>query len=257
MDRSVRSQIAAEFLSSVERTIDRIGAAESQRAPFHEALLPPIGRAWSRFERSFSTSLGQGTIERLSRLAAIAGGAADVELQRETACHIDTKVAEAVENHIESLRANTLRRDPDWTADLAAALSAPRSGRTKEIRVISDLWFMRGGVDHFVSIKTVKPNIDQTAEAKRNMLHLALAYPGCNVFFALYYNPFGERREDYNWGIPSKVFSMKTDPVVLIDHEYWDFLGGPGTMSTIVEIAREVGITTQRLVGEWSRNLLT
>ena len=43
--------------------------------PFHEALLTKELVAASAFERSFSTSFGQGPIEEISRILAIATGA--------------------------------------------------------------------------------------------------------------------------------------------------------------------------------------
>jgi len=39
-----------------------------------------------------------------------------------------------------------------------------------EHRIISDLWWFKDGINHYMSIKTVKPNIDQTAVAKQDLL---------------------------------------------------------------------------------------
>ncbi len=59
----------------------------------------------------------------------------------------------------------------------------------------------------------MKPNLDQTEIAKKDMLMLKAADPDCEVFFALYYNPGGENRADYDWTIPSAIFDMHADRV--------------------------------------------
>lgn len=251
MDPQYLNQIKTEFEDCVERTIERLKGAQTA-APFHEALLTPEGRAWSRFERSFSTSLGQGAIERVSRLVALAGGASDVALQRETTCALDTGIAAAVDAHIESLRDNSLGRSPNWQLDLQSVLNSPLTGQTAEFRVISDLWFERNGVDHFVSIKTVQPNLDQTAQAKRDMLRIVAGDRNARAYFGLYYNPYGEKPEDYTFSFPRKVFDMARDAVVLIGKDYWELLGGEGAMSEVLAAARSVGDRTRALIREWA-----
>lgn len=251
MDPQYLNQIKTEFSDCVERTIERLQRAETS-APFHEALLTPEGRAWSRFERSFSTSLGQGAIERVSRLVALSGGAADVLLQRETTCVLDTGVSSSIDSHIDSIRDNTLGRPPNWGLDLDSVLNSRQSGRTAEFRVISDLWFRREGVDHFVSIKTVQPNLDQTAQAKRDLLRIKAHDQHSKVYFGLYYNPYGDHRRDYSHSFPRKVFDMATDPVVLIGRDYWELLGGPGAMEEVLTAARSVGDHTRRMISAWA-----
>lgn len=127
-------------------------------------------------------------------------------------------------------------------------LATPRSGRTEEIRVISDLWWKKGGIDHFISLKTVKPNIDQTAVAKEDCLHLSAAIPGCRTNFGLPYNPYGERREDYAFNPPMGIFDFRRDAVVLIGRELWDTLGGAGCYAELLQIAAAVGAETRRKI---------
>lgn len=89
------------------------------------------------------------------------------------------------------------------------------------LRIISDLWWNKDGVDNYMSIKTVKPNIDQTAVAKQDCLHLVLSNPKCNAYFGLPYNPFGECKEDYSFNPPMGIFDFKHDSVVLIGKDMW------------------------------------
>ena len=112
-------------------------------------------------------------------------------------------------------------------------------------RVISDLWIKKGKTK-FISIKTVKPNIDQVEKAKRDMLLLKAHDASFETYLGLYYNPGGPRKIDYNWFLPSKIFDMKKDECVLIGEEYWEMVGGKGTYRTLLAIFAEVGEMTRK-----------
>lgn len=143
------------------------------------------------------------------------------------------------------LRSGRDTATPDWGATLVALASVPSRGEKQTVRVISDLWWQRDDINHYMSIKTVKPNIDQTAEAKRDLLKLKLADPTAKVYFGLYYNPYGERRADYRWSPPQRIFNMVTDSCVLIGKDYWDTLGGAGFYEELLAIAARVGAETR------------
>lgn len=106
----------------------------------------------------------------------------------------------------------------------------------------------KNGIDHFASLKTVKPNIDQTEVAKRDCLLLSAAIPGCKAYFGLPYNPYGENKADYAFTPPMGIFDFRHDPVVLIGQELWDTIGGPGCYVELLEIAREVGRQTKAAI---------
>lgn len=236
--------IEKEFRECVLNTIARLEDEDTYR-PFHAALLSKQALFWSRFERSFSTSFGQRVIEQVSRVAAEAGGAQAAQTQRVTTFTLSSTQLAAVDEHVAGLRNGGNLAAPNWDATLAALARAPSSGKAQEVRVISDLWWRRGGVNHYMSIKTVKPNIDQTAEAKRDMLKLKLNDPAAKVYFGLYYNPYGESRADYRWSPPQRIFNMTTDGCVLIGKDYWDTLGGAGFYEELLAIAERIGTATR------------
>ncbi len=244
-----KATIANEFESCISRTIGRLENEETHR-PFHSALLSQDALFWSRFERSFSTSFGQSVIEKISKVAALAGGASEAKNQKESTFRLPRTQLAAIENHIGKLRnRGGLGRIPAWELDLAEVNASGALGESDLVRVISDLWWAKDGVNHFMSIKTVKPNIDQTAEAKRDLLKLKLWDPRCKVYFGLYYNPYGENKGDYAWNPPMSVFNFRQDPVVLIGRDYWEVLGGSGFYEKVLAIAVECGTRTQVLVG--------
>ena len=244
MNNHYRSLIAAEFRNCVDNTIQRISQGTTHR-PFHSALLSDEALFWSSFERSFSTSFGQRVIEEIARIVALSNGAAIAERQKSTVVTLDTAVIEAVDDHIRSLRGG---HSMDWASTIASIRRVPKSGNSKSFRVISDLWWNKDGIDTYMSINTVKQNIDQTAVAKQDCLHLVMANPNCNAYFGLPYNPFGENREDYSFNPPMGIFDFRHDPVVLIGADMWDTVGGEGCYNEILEIANQVGIETKEKI---------
>lgn len=243
MRNETKEQVKNIILTCVNNAIDRISADKTFR-PFHEALLSKELINASAFERSFSTSFGQGPVEEISKLVAIDNGAV-AERQKETMVNIYKGVIDQIERIISDLRSGN--RQPNWASEIKT-IYAVNKGDTEVRRVLSDLWINKDGKDIFISIKTVKPNLDQTEIAKRDMLLLRANDPKCITYFGLFYNPGGDKREDYNWTMPSKIFNMLKDECVLIGRDYWDEIGGKNTYDDLLEIFKSVGdITRQRL----------
>lgn len=245
MNDKYRKLIADEFENCVKGTIARISKNEQTYRPFHTALLSKEVIYWSGFERSFSTSFGQRVIEELARLVALSNGAEAAQRQKVTNITIDVANEEAIRNHLQHLRSKDKLHPHDWTSSLDEVTAVQKTGSTTEIRVISDMWWKKDGIDHYISLKTVKPNIDQTAVAKEDCLHLAVADPSCKVYFGLPYNPFGENKSDYAFSPPMGIFDFRHDPVVLIGKEMWDTIGGSGCYEELLEIAQKVGKETK------------
>ena len=247
MKKEYRELIANEFRACVNGTINRISQNKQTFRPFHAALLSEEAVFWSAFERSFSTSFGERVIEEIAKLAALSNGADKAKRQKKTTIHIDEAYDKTIHDHIQALRSKH-KHVPSWQDTLDQILTTPASGRIKDIRIISDLWWEKGGVDNFISLKTVKPNIDQTAVAKEDCLHLSVAFPNCNAYFGLPYNPYGEDRRDYNFTPPMGIFDFRNDPVVLIGRDLWDTIGGEGCYDELLAIATQVGEETKEAI---------
>ena len=110
------------------------------------------------------------------------------------------------------------------------------------------MWWKKDGIDNYISLKTVKPNIDQTVVAKEDCLFLSLANPSCNAYFGLPYNPYGETKSDYCFSPPMGIFDFHHDPIVLIGREMWDTIGGDGCYEEILSIAYEIGRETKEII---------
>lgn len=248
MDDKYRNRIADEFRNCVKGTINRIMQNDRTYRPFHTALLSDDVIFWSAFERSFSTSFGQRVIEELARLVALSNGAEQAERQVETIIIIDQAYEEAIHDHMQQIRSKNKTMINAWVPTVQNILKTPLSGKVRRVRIISDMWWRKDGIDNYVSLKTVKPNIDQTAVAKEDCLHLKIADPNCNAYFGLPYNPYGENREDYAFNPPMGIFDFRHDPVVLIGRDLWDTIGGKGCYDELLNIAAQVGVETQEII---------
>jgi len=236
MKKDTRDEIIAILEKCVNGTIKRVSKAMTYR-PFHEALLTKELVAASAFERSFSTSFGQGPIEEISKLLAVSTGA-ECTRQKLTRVNINKGALDEIGRILSALRDGV--SSPNWEKELSRILAFTK-GDFVQVRILSDIWIRRSGTEIFISIKTVKPNIDQTEIAKKDMLMLKAHDPKYETYFGLYYNPGGPKRKDYNWSIPSKIFDMTHDACVLIGQEYWDFVGGKNAYNDLLEIFGEVG----------------
>lgn len=228
-------------VSAISRTNQKIDADKSHK-PFHKALLTDDIVRISSFERSFSTSFGQGPVEKISELVAIENGFR-AERQREIYLNLYKGAVDEVERISSALRSGNQK--PNWSKEIKT-VSSYNKGDTVVRRVISDLWLEKDGREYFFSIKTVTPNLDQSEIAKKDMLLLKSENIDYETFFALYYNPNGKNRIDYKHSFPMKMFDMHKDECVLIGEDYWNFLGGEGTYDELLEIFAEVGLKTKR-----------
>ena len=247
MKDETKDRISEIVLSCVNRTILRMSADTTFR-PFHEALLSKELINAAAFERSFSTSFGQGPVEEISQIVAQDTGAF-AERQKETMVNVFKGSIDEIDRIMSALRSGN--RAPNWQSEVKTVSSFTR-GDTEVRRVLSDLYIQRGDEEIFISIKTVKPNLDQTEIAKKDMLLLMANNPKCVTYFGLFYNPGGPRRQDYNWSIPSKIFDMKTDECVLIGEDYWDTIGGKGTYPSLLDVFKDVGFATKARIKRMS-----
>lgn len=175
-------------------------------------------------------------------------GASNVRNQFVSNVSIPSIKSQSISKLIDNLRdPKTSLATPNWNNEVSAlsSLHVTQSHPFENLRIISDLYWFRDGAHNYASIKTVKPNIDQTAQAKKDLLSLKVADPTCNTFFCLYYNPYGEDRSDYAHKAPANIFDFKKDACVLIGKDYWDHLGGIGFYEELLDVFEEAGKQTR------------
>lgn len=135
---------------------------------------------------------------------------------------------------------------PVWKDEIRELNKLTSDKNMVEKKGIFDLYIKRKvtGVEEFYSFKTVKPNLDQTEIAKRDMLYIKASNPQHKVYFALPYNPAGEKELYKKCGhkIPYKLFDMDNAESVLIGAALWNTIADDKTAyDELLKIFNKVG----------------
>ncbi|MED1850063.1 TdeIII family type II restriction endonuclease [Brevibacillus agri] len=248
MNSQTKEAIVDHLINVMDRIIERRCVTE----PFNEEeikLSNPFGfrlvptEVWkgAKFERSFVTTLGQGIFEQIGKLIAIGSGAEALN-QHSITFKVCTWRLEKIDSILSRLRQNKVT--PNWQQEVSEIL-ALENDRYEEVTVLSDLYIRRpDGNEEFYSFKTVKPNLDQTERAKRDMLRLIAGNPNNEPYFGLPFNPAGDGNPYRSSGftIPFKVLDLDKDNCVLIGSELWNKIGNdPHTYEELLVLFEEVG----------------
>lgn len=236
----------------LENVMDRIIERRTVLEPFNEEEIMnknPFGfrlvpiEIWkgSKFERSFVTSLGQAIFEQIAKIIA-QGTGAEAQNQHDEELIIKTWRIEKIDEILKMQRQSKLI--PDWGKETQEILEL-NNNKFENIKVKFDLYIKRkNGNEEYYSFKTVKPNLDQTEVAKRDMLRMKSGKEESEVFFALPFNPAGEGNNYRKaHSIPYRLFDMDKDECVLIGKELWDKIGEDKyTYLELMNIFEEVGV---------------
>jgi len=206
--------------------------------PFHEAIIPPEILRISAFERSFSTKLGT-TFEECARLIALQtyavaerGYLASGKMPATAAAKIEGIVSRISEG-----------QTPDFPALIAEVLQVSND-EWVERPAIADLYLRdQAGHEYFFEIKSPVPNKGQCLEVTERLLRIHAIRqrnrPYVNAYFAMAYNPYGTRLEDYRHSFSLQYLDMQNQ--VLLGADFWTLVGGEGTYEELLEIYRGVG----------------
>lgn len=212
--------------------------------PFHAAIIPSELLRINQFERGFSTSLGN-SFEECARLIAlrhhkkaIRGYATTEDVSRAAMVEIEQQV------RVFERAAKKGEERPSLNEMVGAVLDARRSDDLVPLKVTADLYIEADdGRRFYFEIKSPMPNKGQCLEVTQRLLRFHLiagaARPDVHGYFAMAYNPYGPKRDDYNWN-----FALNYTPfaeAVLIAQEFWNIVGGEGTMEELLSIYQEVG----------------
>ncbi len=215
-----------------------IVSTDGSLKPFHEALLPEGMIRINKFERSFSTKLGT-TFEEVAKLVAKDYHAVSERGYKVTG-NVSTEAISKIESIVSAVDAGGMKSTyPELIKKVVATSLKGGETRTK----IADLHIKSSeDNEYFFEIKSPKPNKGQCLEATDRLLHIhaikRLSPPRVNTFFAMAYNPYGDKKH-YNHSFTKSYMDLENQ--VLIGKEFWDLVGGSGTYEEVLGIYREVG----------------
>ena len=211
-------------------------AVEGTIRPYLITLFPTVARA-STIERSFSSSMGTA----LQDCAAIIANGAGLESRTEE--EKSGLVSSGVRDYINTLAIEN-RREP--AADIERELTTIRTLNLHpdkiRIDVRLDFYIRSGGIQYYFDMKTPSPNSAQPPLMKRKLLEVQSICMSEGVtsrgFAVFHYNPkgtetaFSEGRHYFDYD----------NNEVLVGDQFWDFIAGPGTFTSFMDIWTEVGL---------------
>ena len=252
LDAATKEELRAVTNGFFERPLEKAEQfdwEEFKRNEAFKAIMMPSPLFWvlANFERSFTQKLGQQMYEAFGQAVAETSDSIGPAATQH-AC-TDLHLSHAAENRIETIIAELADgdREPDWQQEQAeiTEVADDNTDRKSIGKITWDLWVedFENGRPLAAEIKTPKPNRDQTMESKRQMLKTVAAYshreeptPICRYVFP--FNPYGSLT-DYEWWPPQAFFDVKASDGMLIAEEFWDALGGPGTMDGLFNFLLE------------------
>jgi len=219
---------------------------EEHRAkkPLYAALVPDEIFKGSHFERRFVTPFGKVW----EKLAQVVGKVkyGDAILGKTITGNVYSERLERINEVLRKLEhpeKDKKRIKPDWDKEIVFILEG--KGQLLPTTVICDLFVEHKTTKKRYSfeLKAPLPNSDQTKVSKEKILKLLSMSPPQvdGAFYALPYNPYGERK-DYSWAFPERWFNMKEDKAVLIGNDFWDFIGGNGTYDNFINVVNKLGL---------------
>lgn len=253
MDKITRDRVKEQIMNVMDKVITKRVIEEpfnpkeiEEKNPFGYRLVPIEVWKGSKFERSFVTNLGQNIFEQIGKIIA-QGSGAYAENQYKKEITINNWRKQSIDDSIANPPKGRNKPNPNLQEELEK-LQNIETDIVQKVTVISDLYIRRtDGHEEYYSFKTIKPNIDQTAAAKRNLLYLRSTDPNCEAFFALPYNPAGEgqsyRKAKHT--IPYSLFNMEDTRFVLIGKSLWNKIGNnPNTYVELLNVFSETGKVT-------------
>lgn len=239
--QKVISELMDRVMERVLVTDPFIKEKHHSTKPLYAALVPDEIFKGSHFERRFVTPFG-GVWEKLAEVVAreyhgdcskgytITGEVGSESLRR----------IQEVLNRLEHKGKDKVQ--PHWESELKYIIEG--AGEPIPTSVVCDIFIdsKTTGTKYAFELKGPLPNSDQTKVSKEKLFKLMAMRPAKVdfAFYALVYNPYGEK-EDYNWAFPKRWFDMHNDSSVLIGDEFWDLIGGKGTYKIFIDEVNLLG----------------
>lgn len=206
--------------------------------PWHSVFFTPEAAIAALKERSLVTSIGMTFVPQLARIIA-EDKYNDVHLEHQLHEEIDSGSIRTIDKICRELRGEVgnRTRTPNHNNEMREIADA-KTNNSQSIRIVCDLYVG----DHndgplFFEIKSPKPNLDQTVEAKKKILLFRQISKNHYAYFALHYNPYVLRAK-YNWAFCKGIMDLENQ--VLIGEEMWNHLGDNDTYEEMFEVLRRV-----------------
>jgi len=215
---------------------------ETHNMPFHYRLLGKDRMALFSFIQSLNTTFGTSIFEPVAEtLASLRFPFAKKQFV------VGDTISEQAQIEIQHIM-NELStgKNPNKTEEIERIRKVATSDKVNKLKTVKiDLFVMDDdGTVHLFDLKTVKPNTGQFKDFKRTLLEWIAIYlskhPNANIhsYIAIPYNPY-EPQPYERWTLKGM---LDLDKELKVAEEFWDFLGGKGAYSGLLDCFERVGI---------------
>jgi type II restriction enzyme len=238
-----------EQLSKIEDTIKesirkkfQTYKPETNNMPFHYRLLGRDRMALFSFIHSLNTTFGTSIFEPVAEtLASLKFPFA--QKQFVVGDSISEKAQKEIQHIINEL---SVSGNPNKVNEIERIRKVCTKGKINKLKTVKvDLCVKDNqGTIHLFDIKTAKPNLSNFKDFKRTLLEWAAIYllkqPNADVktYIAIPYNPY-EPKPYERWTVRGM---LDLDYELKVAEEFWNFLGGDGAYSELLDCFERVGI---------------
>ncbi|RCK75908.1 MAG: type II restriction endonuclease TdeIII [Ignavibacteriae bacterium] len=224
---------------------------ETSNMPFHYRLLGKDKMALYSFIQSLNTTFGTSIFEPVAEtLATLKFPLAQKQFV------VGDTISEHAQLEIQHIMNElTTGKNPNKIEEIERIRKVAVSGKLNKLKTVKVDLFVKSkdGTIHLFELKTVKPNISNFKDFKRTLLEWVAIYlskhPDANVhsYIAIPYNPY-EPKPYERWTLKGM---LDLDDELKVADEFWDFLGGKGTYSELLNCFERVGIELKAEVEEY------
>jgi len=220
--------------------------------PFHTRLLGKDRMALFSFIHSLNTNFGTSIFEPVA-LALASSRFASAESQQTAGTQISSEAHKVIQSIIDNLA--TAKSSPNKNDEIIAIRKVCQKGEMQTVKPTKvDVKLIKDdGTIFLIDIKTAKPNAGGFKEFKRTLLEWVAATlavnPIANVqtIIAIPYNPY--EPQQYNRWTMRGMIDLENE--LKVADEFWDFLGGKGAYSTLLDIFERIGIELRTEIDEY------
>jgi len=216
---------------------------ETSSMPFHFRLLGKDRMALFSFIQSVNTTLGTSIFEKVGQIIA-QPSVKEAKDRYDFEGFISSEAVLKIDSIMRGLRSAS--RKPNKELETKEVLVVSQKGEMgKKLKKRVDLFVVsENGTESYFEIKTAKPNINEFAGIKKQLLDW-VAMRGSiepkvkiKTFVAIPYNPY-EPQPYERWTLQG-LFDLNEE--VVVGPEFWDMLGGKGTYKDLLNVFEEAGI---------------
>ncbi len=225
---------------------------ETENMPFHYRLLGKDRMALFSFIQSLNTTFGSSIYEPIA-LELAEGRFKHAKMQVKPNNLISYGAQRKIQEIMDEI--TTAKRVPNSMQELAEIREVSQDGKANSVKLRNfDLYLESFDESlHFMDIKTVKPNIGGFEDYKRMLLTWAASEfhrnPNITVhpYIAIPYNPYEPK--DYNRWTMRGIFDLHNE--VLVAAEMWDFIGGPGSYTDLLDCFEIAGTELRPIIDQY------